>query len=75
MATVRVSTGFWPNKMLLSMYEGGRSVCVCVRGDGRAGRLPEGLKEDSQQKAGREGKKKKDCEDGRTHATESALLC
>ena len=30
MATVRVSAGFRPNKMLLSMREGVRGVCVCV---------------------------------------------
>lgn len=33
MATVRVSAGFQPNKMLLSVREGGRSVCVCVDRD------------------------------------------
>lgn len=33
MATVRVSTGFQPNKMLHSMWEGGSGVrlYVCVR--------------------------------------------
>lgn len=30
MATVRASAGFRPNKMLLSMREGGVCVCVCV---------------------------------------------
>lgn len=30
MAAVRVSAGFRPNKMLLSMREGGVCLCVCA---------------------------------------------
>lgn len=68
MATVRVSAGFRPNKMLLSMREGGvcecARVCVfaCVFVCVREGCLEAKKEEHSLRKAG-----KKKSGNGRTH--------